>query len=70
MSVLLENTCTPLVKFKQNYMYMYTWSGIFSIFLTSEDINDIISHLYMVVYVQMVIFFSTIKRKLHCGLKV
>lgn len=40
-------TCRPLVKFIWNYIR--DRSGIFFDILTSEGVNDIISHLYMVV---------------------
>ena len=47
-SVLLENTCTPLVNLIQNYAQ--DLSSIFSISsLASEDIKDVISCFFMVV---------------------
>ena len=41
----MENT--PLIKFIQNYIW--DLSGVFSIILTSEDIDDVISHFFTVV---------------------
>ena len=62
--VLLENT--PLAKFIRNCIR--DLSGIFSIhIITSEDINDVISHFFTTVCV-WVVFCLYNKKKLHISL--
>ena len=64
-SVLVENR--PLVKFIRNYIR--DSSGVFSIILTSEDIDESFPA-FIVLFVQKNTLVYIIKRKLHGGLKI